>query len=192
MGRAFAALVLVSAAGFLAVAGRASVAAEHPTIEIGPIQAVFNPAGRLTRYSVSRYHLDGKPQTVTVTWTLKLELVDKAGAPDPGTPGSGAGVDLGCTNAGVGTERPQVTTVERGDQTSQFVWHHPDPADSKPAGRYGCDHADMGPRGHQGLVTVVVADKGWKCTASYKGTNTSTAESVKQGTASEPKCSPVG
>jgi hypothetical protein len=51
---------------------------------------------------------------VTVTWTLKLELVDKAGAPDPATPGSGAAVDLGRTNAGVGTHEPQKATVEPG------------------------------------------------------------------------------
>ena len=42
-----------------------------------------------------------------MTWTLKLELVDKAGTPDPATPGSGAAVDVGCANDGAGTNEPQ-------------------------------------------------------------------------------------
>jgi len=50
----------------------------------------------------------------------------------------------------------------------------------------------MGPSGHQGLITVVVADKNWLCRATYKGTNSSTDKSVGDKTASEPKCSPVG
>jgi hypothetical protein len=164
-----------------------------PTISIGPIVATFIPKAFETRYSVSRYHLNGKPETVTVTWTLHLKLVDKAGAPDAGTPGSGAAVDLGCTNNGVGLpEHPQKTVVERGNQTPYFIWHHPDPADSKPPGRYHCDHQDMGPHGHQGLITIVVADKDTECTASFKGTNSSTAQSETDGTASAPKCKTTG
>jgi hypothetical protein len=162
------------------------------TITIDPITATFIPAKRETEYSVSRYHINGKPTEVTVTWTLHLQLVDKAGAPDPGTPGSGAAVDLGCTNAGVGVSEPDKSEVKIGGVTTHFVWHHPDPADSVPQGRYHCDHQDMGPHGHQGLVKIVVADKGWECTATYKGTNSSTPESVKDGTASEPKCGKVG
>ena len=50
----------------------------------------------------------------------------------------------------------------------------------------------MGPHGHQGLITVVVADKDWSCTATYKGTLSSTAASLTNGTASEPMCSKVG
>jgi hypothetical protein len=50
----------------------------------------------------------------------------------------------------------------------------------------------MGPHGHQGLFTVLVADKDWSCAATYKGTLSSTAPSAKNGTASEPKCSKVG
>jgi hypothetical protein len=173
-------------------AGAAAPAAPRPTISIGTIEATFDPANRLTRYRVSRFHLNGKAEPVTVTWTLTLELVDKAGAPDPATPGSGAAVDLGCTNAGVGTHEPQKAVVEPGHPTSAFVWHHPDPASSVPPGRYHCDHNDQGPRGHQGLVKVVVADQQWECTATYKGTETSTAKSVEEKTASEPKCSKVG
>ena len=158
------------------------------SISIQAIQAVFLPKERETQYYVYRYHVDGKPTPVTVTWTLHLQLVDKAGAPDPGTPGSGAGVDLGCTNAGVGVTKPQEETVAVGSTTPHFTWHHPDPADSKPPGRYHCDHQDMGPHGHQGLIKVVIADKEWECTATYKGTNSSTGQSDKDGTASEPKC----
>ena len=50
----------------------------------------------------------------------------------------------------------------------------------------------MGPRGHQGLITVVVADKQWECTATYKGTLSSTEKSVAEKTASQPTCSKVG
>lgn len=49
----------------------------------------------------------------------------------------------------------------------------------------------MGPHGHQGLVKIVVADKEWECTETFKGTNSSTAQSVKDGTASEPKCAKI-
>jgi hypothetical protein len=184
-------IAALAACAFVVVASSAVARPrENPaaTISIEPIQATFIPAARETRYHVSRYHVNGKPTAVTVTWTLKLELVDEAGAPVPGTPGSGAAVDLGCTNNGVGVTEPQKTVVERGDGTTSFTWHHPDAADSVPPGRYHCDHMDMGPHGHQGLVTVVVADKDWKCTATYKGTNSSTPTSVKDGTASEPKC----
>ena len=187
-------LLAAMAAGavVLVPAGAAAPAKPSPSISIGTIEATFNPAGRETRYRVSRYHLNGKPEAVTVTWTLKLELVDKAGAPDPATPGSGAAVDLGCTNAGVGTHEPQKTLVEKSHPSPIFVWHHPDAPASVPPGRYNCDHNDMGPRGHQGLVTVVVADKQWSCTATYKGSVSSTAKSIAEHTASEPKCSQVG
>jgi len=187
-----AALAALVAAVFVPAGAAAPAAAAGPTISIGTIEATFDPANRLTRYKVSRFHLSGKAEPVTVTWKLTLELVDKAGAPDPSTPGSGAAVDLGCTNAGVRTHEPQKTVVEPGHPTSAFVWHHPDGPASVPPGRYNCAHNDQGPRGHQGLITVVVADKQWECTATYKGTETSTAKSVEEKTASEPKCSKVG
>ena len=189
--RAVAALAIVATgAALLAAPVAAAPASPKPSISISSIDADFIPAQRETYYSIRRLHL-GKPEAVTVTWTLKLELVDKAGAPDPATPGSGAGVDLACTNAGVGTNEPQKTTVQPGHQTPAFIWHHPDPQASIPPGKYGCNHADMGPHGHQGLITVVVADKQWECTATYKGTISSTAQSVKNGDASEPKCKKI-
>jgi len=183
-------VILVLAAAAATVGGAA--ANPRPSISIGPISAVFDPAGRLTRYSVSRYHLNGRAENVTVSWRLRLQLVDPAGAPDPSQAGAGAAVDIGCTNGGVGTPHPVTTTVEVGRLTPDFVWHHPDAVDSIPPGKYHCDHDDMGPHGHQGLITVVVADKHWECTATYKGTISSTAQSVKNGDASEPKCSKIG
>ena len=77
-------------------------------------------------------------------------------------------------------------------------------ADSVPPGRYHCDHLDMGPHGHQGLITVLLTDKTWECTATYRGTNSTSdvagvegrfpteAEveaTVKNGTATAPRCS---
>lgn len=161
---------------------------------IGPISAVFDPAARATSYHVLRFAFKGKRSDVTLTWTIHLQLVDKAGAPEPGTPGSRAAVDLGCTNAGVGTQEPQKDVVKAGFNgfMPRFVWHHPDAADSVPPGRYHCNHTEMGPHGHQGLVEVVATDKEWECTATYKGTNTSTAESVDDGTASVAKCAKLG
>ena len=120
------------------------------------------------------------------TWTLELALVDPAGANPPGRPDEAAAVDLGCNNAGVGLPNdPFKQAVDKMDEDSDFIWHHPDGA---PTDTYHCDHTMMGPHGHQGLVTVVVHYGVWECTASYKGTNTSTKYSVKQGTASEPIC----
>ncbi len=187
-----AALVVCAFVAFASTSAARPGAKPPQSISIDSIQATFIPAARETRYYVSRYHVNGKPTAVTVTWSLHLQLVDKAGAADPGTPGSGAGVDLGCTNAGVGIPKPQETTVESGHTTTSFIWHHPDPADSVPPGRYHCDHMDMGPHGHQGLIKVVIADKEWECTATYKGTNSSTDASVTNGTASEPKCAKLG
>ena len=83
--------------------------------------------------------------------------------------------------------------------SSQFVWHHPSPPDSNPPGRYHCNHLDEGPRGHQGLVSVIVSNKSWKCTATYKGTESSLPTkvnepnmNVRNATASEPTCMKIG
>ena len=66
------------------------------------------------------------------------------------------------------------------DSAIKFLWHHGD--------QDGCNHKDMGPHGHQGLVTVVVKGDGWECTETYKGTNTSTKSDVADKTASTPTC----
>ncbi len=184
---------VATAVAVLAGPGASAPARPSPTISIGPIGAHFIPGKFATQYYVSRYHLNGKPETVKVTWTLHLQLVDPAGAPDPAQRGAKAAVDLGCTNDLVGLPgHEQVEEVGRGRSTPSFLWHHPDAAQSVPPGVYHCDHNDMGPRGHQGLITVVVSDKAWECTATYRGTNDSTARSDKDGTASEPKCKQLG
>jgi hypothetical protein len=169
---------------------------------INPINADFIPALRETEYSFTLSHYDMSltyAEPTSVEWRLQLELVDRAGAPNLGTPGSGAAVDLGCTNNGVGIPDPEKVPVKEGQRTWHFVWHHPDAADSVPLGLYHCNHLEMGPRGHEGLITVTVKGKGWECTASYKGTNSSTAQSeaetirgvVKDVTATYPDCSSV-
>jgi hypothetical protein len=187
-------VIAALAACVFAVSASSAVAqpGAEPEFSIGPVHATFDPARRETTYAVSRFTIKGKSTALNVIWTLKLELVDKAGAPDPGTAGAGAAVDVGCSNDGVGVQKPRYSVVQPnlgGGFVDDFlVWHHPDAADSVPPGRYHCNHLEMGPHGHQGLITVEVSDNTWKCTATYKGTNSSTRESVKDGTASEPTC----
>ena len=172
-----------------------------------PIEATFIPTYRYTRYGAI---WDKQAGYVKATWTLHLELVDPAGAPAPAEPGSKAAVDAGCDNAGVGLpSNPYVTdglTYEAGVYINTFEWHHPDAAQSIPPGKYHCNHLDMGPHGHQALITVVIRDSNWECSVSYKGTNSTSRKpldpsylashsdveaSVKNGTASTPKCSPL-
>src|SRR5450755_4765632 len=130
-----------------------------------------------------------KATNLTISWSLSLQLVDPVGAPDPATPSSGAAVDYGCNNAGVGTPNPLIVMDPIGGSnlyktTNFFDWHHPDAANSMPPGMYACDHLDQGPSGHQGLITLVVSDGTWQCTGTYKGTHASDANSVTNGTSS--------
>jgi hypothetical protein len=53
------------------------------------------------------------------------------------------------------------------DVPDEFVWAHGD--------NDGCDHRKMGTKGHQGVISVVVSDGHWACTAKYEGTNSSSA-----------------
>ena len=187
--------VFASSASLLTTSSSPASSGLPQRFRIEPIHAVFVPTLFETVYDVS-YYFDGpKAPVVKVTWNIRLELVDKAGAPDPSTPGSSAAVDLGCTNAGSGVPNPVEGTGHPAvPHASYFAWVHPDAADSRPPGRYHCDHMEMGPHGHQGLITVVATGKSWKCTATYKGTNSNfdVEQSVKDGTATEPKCSKLG
>jgi hypothetical protein len=153
----------------------------HLSLDPGGIAARFDPPPPeahpcpigtcQTGYQLIVFHAVGR---VTVTWRLHLQLVDPAGTPDPNTSESGAAVDVGCTNDGVGTNKPDVQTLPPSDHLhyGHFIWHHPDGPDSNPAGLYHCNHTDQGPHGHQGLFTVKVRDsRGETCTDSYKGTN---------------------
>jgi hypothetical protein len=183
--------------------GAASANSKSP-IEISPITAEFSQDYFLTDYQATiKGDSSAASVDLKIVWSLKLELVDKAGTPDPEMTemgmSSGAAVDLGCTNHG---NLKQVTHIELGEQLakvgrlSTFLWHHPDAADSVPEGWYHCDHELQGPHGHQGLITVTVSVGSWKCVATYEGTHSSLATpagevnpNVKNGTASEPKCS---
>lgn len=198
--------VVVVLAVVPADAGRFAAQASPPKpLTMDPITATFNPEYRETRYRSVLHGSPGDP--IHLTWTLHLELVDPAGTPAPGEPGSAAAVDPGCNNAGSGLPNKPVDYTHNitydGAYHTGFTWHHPDLADSIPPGEYHCNHLDMGPRGHQGLITVVIRDSNWECGASYKGTNSTSsnplksptaadiAASVKNGTASTPKCSPI-
>ena len=158
----------------------------------------------LDHYNATFSNAYGVPKAgVTFRWSYKLELVDKAGAPNPGVAGSGAAVDIGCTNNAVGIPHPVVSLLKSPANAYlvDFIWHHPDAANSEPPGRYHCNHLEEGPHGHQGLITLVVSDKTWECTATYKGTNSSLPfkknennlvnPNIRDGTASVPKCSRV-
>jgi hypothetical protein len=48
-------------------------------------------------------------------------------------------------------------------------------------------HLDQGPHGHQGLITLELRNKLWKCTESYKGTKPDD-KALKDGTASKATC----
>jgi hypothetical protein len=126
-------------------------AADSP-LTMSPITATFVSTEFATHYTVDAFDLDSKK--LTYRWSLELELVDKAGAPSPDLPGSGAAVDLGCDNHG------KLTST-----ADEFVWHHADPP------KDNCDHSKMGPSGHQGSIVLVVSDGTWACTAEYGGTN---------------------
>ena len=182
-------LVVAGAAALALFTGAYTPPNSKQTFSIEAIRADFLARERATLYRVHWVPLHGsKVPEVTETWTLTLKLVDPAGAADPGEPGSAAAVDLGCTNDSVGLPGHEQKSVDRTDHYTSFTWHHPDAVDSVPAGKYHCNHAEMGPHGHQGLIRLTVSDKRWTCTATYKGTNTSTPASATDGTASKPVC----
>ena len=173
-------------------------------ININPIYAQFQQEAYRTVY-VSRIHVVSRiaGAGLTITWKLKLELVDKAGAPDPEMTAmglaSGAAVDNGCTNHGDLEKTEQFTAdqlkYDNYNLAGDFLWYHPDAADSEPAGWYHCNHMLQGPHGHQGLITVVVSYGSWDCSATFKGTHSSLPAprgepnpNVTNETASEPEC----
>lgn len=195
---------IASCATLLCILGAAvpaSVAAGQAPFTITPIGAYFRPPLFETDYRVSWAHHDGTKVVPIVEWTLKLQIVGgDAGKPSPEAPGSAGAVDLGCSNAGVGIEKPFVTKDVKGRYYNPdtheisftgkpaFVWHHPDAADSRPLGRYACNHLEMGPHGHQGLITVTVTANHYRCTATYMGTNTGEGSDRAQRPSGEPTC----
>jgi hypothetical protein len=135
-------------------------------LSISPISAQFVSDDRATYYTVPVV-TDYPGATIFYDWTLSLEAVDPT-----------VGVDHGCVNTRGGG-------FTWGDP--RFMWAHGNIGD--PVHDDGCDHSLEGRYGHQGLITVVVRDlRGARCTATYKGTNTSDSGSVANGVASEPTC----
>jgi len=130
------------------------------SVSLSPITATFQQVEYATHFTVHASDTSGK--SLSYTWSLKLQLIDKSRATNPGTPGSAAAVDLGCSNQG-----------KLSATTSEFIWKHGD------ASLGNCDHSKMGPSGHQGKVTVVVSDGLWVCTASYGGTNSGVGTAAK-------------
>ena len=198
MRKSLVSAILVVATA-IPLSGGVAQAAPKSTLSLVPIKAFFEGPLFSTDYFAD--YIDTAREPVTIKWTIKLKLVDKAGTPDPSSPGSGAAVDVGCSNAGIGVSAPLIHL--RGSNanfpSADFItWYHPDPANSTPTGRFHCNHLDEGPHGHQGLITVVVADTNWVCTATYRGTNSSlhairneVNPNVRNGTASEPTCSRI-
>jgi hypothetical protein len=138
--------------------------AEADHLQISPITAVFSEAGRATTYelgTISDPHADAK---LTFQWSLTLQAVD----PD-------VEVDFPCNNRG-----------RLGGTGTTFRWVHGNTGD--PFSDDGCDHMKQGKYGHQGLIAVIVSDgRGWSCSATYKGTFSSTGN-PNPDAASEPVC----
>jgi hypothetical protein len=143
----------VLSVGLPAAGGAKSrVAPAAPSLSMTPIEAKFVDKEFATHYTVDAFDLDSKK--LTYRWTLELELVDRAGAKHPTVADAAAAVDLACNN-----HRRLVSDNE------EFVWRHGDPP------KDNCDHRKMGPKGHQGIIVLVVTDGTWLCTAEYEGTN---------------------
>lgn len=123
------------------------------SVTLSSITATFQQVEFATHYTV--HASDNAGRALSYNWTLKLQLIDKAGSANGGTPGSKAAVDVGCNNSG-----------KLSSSALEFIWKHGD------ASLGACDHSKMGPGGHQGKITVVVKDGVWSCTATYNGTNT--------------------
>lgn len=153
----------------LAAAAVPQSRAATPT-HISPIGAVFVPSKLATRYSVTL--VGTPPPQVTYTWTLTLALVDPAGSPSPASPDSHAAVDPTCDDAELpGGTRAGDDRFTWTNQSDSFLWFHGDKGSYGDS--YGCDHAKMGPSGHQGIVAVVVRGDGWTCSARIEGSNLS-------------------
>jgi hypothetical protein len=202
--RSLIALTLLVGSAFCLASNVAAAPFRGPTIHLYPIEGTFTQSTFSTTYTAAMLENGAGDGRLTIEWTITLELVDKAGSPDPTSFGSRAAVDIGCTNNGDGVGAPEVSYarfVPMDNVHTKFVWHHPDPADSVPPGRYHCNHMDEGPHGHQGLVTVTVHDNKWRCSESFKGTHSGLPvkgywvtpnPNVTNGTASIPRCQRLG
>ncbi len=134
------------------ITGENATAVTATSVTLSRITSTFQQSEFATHYTAKATGVAKLP--LKYKWTLKLQLVDKADATNPGAPGSKAAVDSKCNNSGKLTSSIQ-----------EFIWKHGD------AGLGNCDHSKMGPSGHQGRVTLIVSDGLWSCTATYDGTN---------------------
>ena len=162
---------------------------------ISPIDAQFSQACFCTDYSVTVFVTNFVVTTDwAVEWNLDFELVDPRGTADPDVAGSGAAIDKGCDNNGVGTSKPATSTLtftgNNQHENTSFTWYHPDPASAPPgyaAGVFHCDHNLQGPHGHQGLVSVKVSHGVLHCIVGYYGTKSGMSTDANQSGA--PVCS---
>src|SRR5271154_4305916 len=131
LGRGALVVLLCAFAGSVAGASHAAGA------EICPVKAVFVPSELATKYTGSV--LGTTPSDVSYKWTVALALVDPAGAPAPGVPGTGAAVDPGCDNAHLpGGAAGAPETFSWPNQTDSFTWFHGDKGSYSDG--YGCNH----------------------------------------------------
>ena len=157
-------------------------AARPPKPTVSPIYAVFLPKILATKYTI-RAIPNGGGAGATYRWTLTLEQIDPANSSPPGFQSSNpsepdyasAGFDPTCNNSLLPDGKQTAATGSKAvyvwsSLLDAFTWYHGD-VGSYPGSTYGCNHKKMGARGHQGIVTVVVTDGRWVCTASIDGTN---------------------
>jgi hypothetical protein len=168
---AVVAVVAAAAAVSLLLPSSGSGQGAHAAWKIGRIHAEFSEASRATTYTVIDVEDPPAGGTTTFAWTLSLEPVD------PDVDVNGLSVDANCDNRGALT-----------GSGPSFVWHHGNKGD--PVSDDGCDHDLQGKYGHQGLITLAVADGlGTTCTTIYKGTLSSeVALSAGLDVNAEPVC----
>lgn len=156
MGKKLMAILLIIGVfvglGFSENVGAKAAANSNSSLSLSRITATFNQAEFATHYTV--HAVDNVGRAISYKWTLTLQLVDKPGASNSGTPGSKAAVDGKCNNHG-----------NLSSTTAEFIWKHGD------ASLGSCDHSKMGPSGHQGRITAAATDGVWICSATYGGTN---------------------
>ena len=162
---------------------------------ISPIGAVFEPSGFCTDYTVkvAATNTNSNNTQWKVSWSIALILVDPAGTADPSQPGSAAAVDTACDNNGNGVRSSHLSNATLygvpSSELDSFTWYHRDPASAPPGfspGVLHCDHSKQGPRGHQGLIKVVVQHGAQQCFASFEGTHT--GSSTDAGQPGKPDC----